>query len=336
MKIDIILEADVDTATTNKLGRLAEQYGINAVWTSNYAASRDPYMILTKLAETSQHITLGPLAVSPFEQHPLKMANQLMTLHEQSDGRAGIFVGGGGAAMTAMGVKAKKMVQSVRECVEILKQCCAGRFVRYQGEVYTVQNYIAPWAPKTPPKIYVGANQEKMVRMATELSDGLMMSDMPLQRIDDTIAIARDGLSQHGRDAHTFRLNNVWAWHVKESEEEAHAEARPELLLRGLLMRWWLTPFLSEEECDLVEEKKSSFFQSFRTRSWEIEGVPEEIITKLIEHLSFTGDMRSLDHHIERLRIFKNAGLTDFALRLHENPEDAIKVIGEKVIPALQ
>ena len=39
---------------------------------------------------------MGPVAISPFELHPLKMANQLLTLNEFAGGRANIVVGGGG------------------------------------------------------------------------------------------------------------------------------------------------------------------------------------------------------------------------------------------------
>ena len=39
---------------------------------------------------------MGPVALSPFELHPLKMANALLTLNEISGGRANLVIGGGG------------------------------------------------------------------------------------------------------------------------------------------------------------------------------------------------------------------------------------------------
>ena len=38
---------------------------------------------------------------------------------------------------------------------------------------------------------------------------------------------------------------------------------------------------------------------------------------------------------IERLWEFKQAGLTEIALRIYENPAEAIRIIGERVVPAL-
>ena len=43
-----------------------------------------------------------------------------------------------------------------------------------------------------------------------------------------------------------------------------------------------------------------------------------------------------MDHEIERLIDFKKAGLTDIAIRIYKDPEASIRLIGERVIPALQ
>ena len=45
---------------------------------------------------------MGPLAVSPFEMHPLKIANSLLTLNELSSGRAEVAIGAGEGNLEAM------------------------------------------------------------------------------------------------------------------------------------------------------------------------------------------------------------------------------------------
>ncbi|NIX03899.1 MAG: LLM class flavin-dependent oxidoreductase, partial [Gammaproteobacteria bacterium] len=45
---------------------------------------------------------LGVLAVSPFEMHPLKIANAINSLNEIAGGRATVAIGGGGAVLSAM------------------------------------------------------------------------------------------------------------------------------------------------------------------------------------------------------------------------------------------
>ena len=43
-----------------------------------------------------------------------------------------------------------------------------------------------------------------------------------------------------------------------------------------------------------------------------------------------------LPYEIERFKLFGKAGLTEIALRLHDDPMDGLKIIGEQVVPALR
>ena len=88
MKIDIILNEFAEPRVAAELARLAESYGIRGVWSSSYADGRDPFMTLTLAAAETDNVMLGPLAISPYELHPIKMSNALQTLNELSEGRA--------------------------------------------------------------------------------------------------------------------------------------------------------------------------------------------------------------------------------------------------------
>ena len=95
MDIEIILEPDLHPNEIAELAVKAEEYGIRALWSSNYHQNWDAFISLVPAAQRTNKILLGPLAVSPFEMHPLKMANSILTLNELADGRAIIAVGGG-------------------------------------------------------------------------------------------------------------------------------------------------------------------------------------------------------------------------------------------------
>ena len=89
MRIDIILEPKASSDAFAELGALAESYGMGAVWTANHDSARDPFICFTQLARVSKKIRMGPIASSPFEYHPLKMANLLFALNEISHGTVG-------------------------------------------------------------------------------------------------------------------------------------------------------------------------------------------------------------------------------------------------------
>ena len=93
---------------------------------------------------------------------------------------------------------------------------------------------------------------------------------------------------------------------------------------------------MSKEDSGFVQDNMGEFWKAFRQGTGEIEGVPETILNTLIDKLSSTGDFNDLDREIERMKEFKAVGLTEIALRVHDDPVESIKLIGEHVVPAVQ
>ena len=334
MIVDIALNHGYSLDEYVRLGTLAERHGIGTIWAPNGTSSRDAFVSLGGLARASGRIRMGIQAMSPYEMHPLKIANALLTLNELSSGRASILIGGGGAILGAIGAKPERRVRATRECIDIVRQAASGQPVNYSGEIFTVRNYRPSWTVQPPPRVLAAANMPQMLRMAARCADGILMSDIPLPLVGPAIATVRAALPAGG-SGKTFEFNDWWAWHVYEDKAKAVAEARTEIVLRGMLTKPYLTPFLSEKDCELVASRMPAFYKAYRSHSPVIEGVPEPVIETLVANLTLTSDFKGLDAHIDRLKEFENAGLTHITLGIHEDPDTAIRVIGERVVPAL-
>ena len=341
MQVDIVLDPNTPPNTLGELGALAESFGLGAMWMANHVSARDPFMCFAEMARGTKSIRMGPIAVSPFELHPLKMANTLWTLNEFSDGRANIVVGGGGETMIAMHLKPTfesmhpKMVTGVRECIEFLKSTSPDRRLDFDGEVFQVSGYQPAWVRHDRPLLYVAATRPKMMRMAGEVADGLMTSDGTLPLIKQALPALKDGLAKSGRSLENFRFNNLYAWHVKSDKDAAVAEARRKLWVRGMLLPWYLEPFLSAAEIERVQSNMTSFMNAYFADSPEIDGVPEPLVDKLVENLTLTGSVAELGVLIEELQKMEALGVNEIALRIYDDPADAIRLIGERVAPAL-
>lgn len=336
MDVDLILEPDLTPSQIKELGLAAEACGVRTLWASNYSSARDAFMSLVPLAGATRRIGLGVLVVSPWEMHPLKMANSLLTLNEFGGGRAQLVVSGGGEWCGVMGTGHGRRVRTVRETVEMIRKAIAGQPFTYKGEIFKAYGYNAAWAHDPRPQVYVGASKRQMMRMATEVADGAMMSDVTLHYVRDMVAVAHERLAELGRADAGFRLSNFWAWHVKKDRAVSMKEARRELILRGWLARYHLEPFMTPEECDLIEKHKNAFLAAYTDRSGDIKRVPPAIVDKLIANFSCAGDLSTIDAHVATLRQFAASGLTEIALRLHDEPMDAVRMIGERVMPALR
>ena len=336
MDLDIILEADLTAPQIQELGLLAEQFGFRAIWTQNYARARDAFMTAVPLALASKKIRVGVCIVSPYEMHPLKIANAALTLNECANGRACVAIGGGGEWTGILSVEPGKRISTTREALEIVKSSFQPGMPNYDGKIFKANWFNTAWATDTPPLVYSGATGPKMLRMSAAAADGVMMGDVAPEMFDWPLPTLKAALKEQDRADENFRISNFLAWHVKEDREASLWEARRELLIRGWLGREWVEPFLNEEETQFVLDNKWAFLNAFRKKSGDIEHIPEHIVSALVEGLSCAGDPSDLDRHIERLGKYADAGFTEVALRIHDDPADSIRMIGEKVLPELQ
>ena len=339
MKIHIILEPDLTPDQLVEIGLLAERLDIAGLWVQNYATGADPFMSLVPLARASSRIQLGVVIVSPYETHPAKMATSLLTLNEYCNGRGSMVIGGGGEWLGIMGMKRKWRVSRVREAVEIVREAARGGgvagMINYEGENYQAKYYRTPWVTeKTPATVYASVTKDNMLRMGAGSADGVMLADLGLPSVvTGRIDVVNKALEACGRSRTDLRINDFVGWHVKEDSVEVYREARRELLIRAFLMKDWLTPFLSEEEADFVQEHKGAFVKAYQDRTGNIEGVPQDIIDRIIAALTITVPAAESDKAIERLKQMEATGLDEISLRLHDDPIDSIRLIGERVIP---
>ena len=336
MRIDLIIESDKTPADFKRLGRLAESYGFGTIWIANNANGRDPFVNFSPLAMDSNTICMGPIAVSPYELHPYKMAVSLLSLNELSGGRARIVVGGGGGVADAMGKKPDRPVRAVRECLEILAAASAGGTVTYNGEMYPISWLDTRWVTQPAPLVYAGANGPQMLKSAARHAPGIMVSDFTPGRVGWTREIIDPELAQRGIDPAGFPLNNFWAWHVKESREEAQREARIWLCVRGTIYPDYIRDVVDESEAAIVTQHISSFAKAYYRKSPDIEGVPDDILEKIVDRGTSASALADIDREVERFREFERAGLTEIALKVYDDPEESIRIIGEYLIPALK
>ena len=61
--------------------------------------------------------------------------------------------------------------------------------------------------------------------------------------------------------------------------------------------------------------------------------MPRELANRLCDGMTSTGGLDDLDREIERYQTFQKAGLTEIALRLHDDPLEAMKIIGDRGYP---
>ena len=362
MDFDIILECNVSPAEVAELAVEAEKFGIRAIWTSNYHQDYDCFMSLMPAAAATSTIKLGVMAVTPWEFHPLKMANATHTLNQYSGGRAIVSVSGGGGVLGAIGWRIHKdgpvwpfkdpvtlaryperRVRGLIETIEILNLFRSGKMTfSYDGEIFQITRpFQNTWDRDNEPFfIYGCCSGPMMIRAGARIADGVFLSDYTPEMMPVAHENLEQGFAKREWPRDNFRLNNFWAWHIKADKEKSRIEGKNELIWRGAIAGKFahdIRPHVdSDEEVQMIIDNWDNFLQPFWKRDGVIPNVPEETATKLLDGMSSWGGLDAIDREIERYRAFADAGLTELSLRLFDDPMDSLQLIGKHVLPAFR
>ena len=349
MDIELIVGNDMPPQQVAEFAVAAEAAGVRTLWNSNITNGYDPFMALVPAALATGRIRLGPLALSPYEMHPLKIAYALSTLNEMSGGRAQIGLGGGGAmalwirneaAGASLDFTRMRIVRGVRESAEIIYRITSGGFwPAYKGEIFTINRpFNTTFLSAVPrPQIIACSMGPQMLRMGARVADGLQLGDVVPERLPEVMVDIEAGLAKRAYPAEDFRIGNFWAWHIKADREASLHEARRKLFSRAELLPPFigLDHLLEPAEAQIVKANFRNFLMADVTGSGEIRNVPPELVNKLIANVCSAGGLDAIDHEIERFRQMEQAGITDLAIRVFDDPFAALKIIAERVIPRL-
>lgn len=147
-----------------------EDAGFDAVGVNDHHhAGRDVYAALTLAAARTERLTLFPATSNPLTRHPLVLAALANSLSEIAPGRFLMTLAPGFLSVEKAG-KPQARRQYLGEVVTALRELLAGRPATVEGHELRMNNATA-----TPPKVFVLAAGPKMLELAGEVADGVMM-----------------------------------------------------------------------------------------------------------------------------------------------------------------
>ncbi len=333
MKLGVVLNGRRSASEIADLAQLAEQQGFAHLWLSGGSRTKDHFLRLALAASKTRRIQIGPIAISPFEMHPVRIGLSLLTLNEMAGGRASIVLGGGGELAATLNLPLKNRVPAVAETVDLIRLLGRGGEVNYRGHVFQTRRLFSPWQGVSVPPLYIGANRPKMLQMGAEKADGVMVTDMPLLYVKRLVDLIKRVLPNVRHEVGKFRISNWFVWNVQDTEEEALRLARRTLGFRLYYIRDVAASvgLTSAQALDLQRKQPAMIRAIFEGR--DPYQPPKDITKSLIDHLTFTGSRQHLDAFIEKLHEFEKNGLNEMALAVEGDPVFAIKLLGEKVLP---
>lgn len=158
------------------LGQICEDLGYSQLWYANHKLSRDLYVGLSWLAAHTKHISLGTFIAEPYSYHPAMIAAAVGTLDELSGGRAILLLGAGAANFGKLGLQRRMPVGALRETIQICRSLLGGEQLTFRGKYFEVEGARLDFVVRSHLPIYVAARGHKMLEVAGEWSDGVMVA----------------------------------------------------------------------------------------------------------------------------------------------------------------
>jgi 5,10-methylenetetrahydromethanopterin reductase len=112
----------------------------------------------------------------------------------------------------------------MREAIKIIKAMFSGERLSYQGRIFMARNVMLDPAPEKPIPIYVAARGQKMLALAGELADGVLLQT-PSENVDPLVQTIRAGCDKSGRNLNDLDIFNYVILSVSASDPQAARES---------------------------------------------------------------------------------------------------------------
>ena len=218
--------------------RLAEQLGYHSVFTT-HLAGRDSLTLLGAYANVTESIKIGTGVLPIYSRTPVATAQQAATIDEMSGGRLtlGIGVSHRVTVENWYGAQIGKPVAEMRDYLAVLRAILAGEDPP-ESEKFPTRFHFLGMQPRADLPIYVAGLSPKMLELAGELADGVILWLCNPDYIRDVVVPhVTEGRRKAGKEIDGFEIVAAVPTAVTDEVDGARAT------LRADLAPYFLLPF---------------------------------------------------------------------------------------------
>ena len=203
LSIRIGNDPELGAGDFRSLALMSEERGYETLWMTEGSGGRDTLTQLTAIACATSRINVAPGILPIYGRTPLMTAMSAAGLASVSGGRfiLGLGVGNKSAVETSHGVAYRRPLARLRETISITRRLLAGETVDHQGQLFHMEGAsLGAVIPDEPVPIYIAALGPRMLELAGEMADGVLLSWTGGDHLDQSIQRVQAGAKRAGRD----------------------------------------------------------------------------------------------------------------------------------------
>lgn len=329
MQFGFTLKPGHSIERTIALTRQAEAAGFDYGWLfDSHVLWRDPYPLLTLMAQATTTMRLGTCVTNPATREPSVTASVLAVLAELSGGRMDLGIGRGDSARRVLG-KAPTSMKDLEQAVHVIRALVEGRQVEFEGAMLEL-----PWAPGHRLPVWIAGYGPVALKLTGRIADGAMLQIGDPDLIRWFVSQVRDSAAEAGRGPGAVTVMAAAPAHVGDlAEARDRTRWFPALVSNHVvdLVNKYPRQDLPEELTQYVRDREGyDYLHHAEVGSSNASFVTDDIVDRFCV-------VGSVDGHVERMLQLAAAGVDQFNLYLMNGDEEAqIEVYGREVIPAVQ
>ena len=178
----------------------AEERGYDDLWFAD-SSGIDSLTTSVAVAERTERVRIGTAIIPVYTRTPAVLASTTQVLHQISNGR--FILGLGASSHTMMegwnGLEFEKPLTRVKETAILVRKILNGEKTDFQGETVRSKGYRQLALAPRRQAIYLAGLRPKMLEMAAEYGDGVILNLFPLIALPQMMTHINTGAQRAGK-----------------------------------------------------------------------------------------------------------------------------------------
>ena len=309
-----------------RLAVAAEAAGFDSVWFPHDAFRLNSWAMLAAAAQATERVSLGSRN-NIYTSDPSEIATYIATLDHLSSGRAILGLGLHTTNMLEwIGLAGEDPIRRTKEMTEIIRRLLRGEKVPYQGEEFqwTERAFMRVPPLRADLPIYIVPFGRQFLELSGEIGDGSVPMMTPPESAPVMVEPILRGLARSGRDPGSFDICG-FGW-ISVSEDGLAARDR----LADVI--GYFGAYLDSFALETVGLAPADFLPVLERLNAGDKAGARALVTDDMLRLAIVG---TPEECVETIGRMVDAGVTHVSLGgpLGPDPVEAIRLIGEKIIP---